>query len=239
MDLFDTYEEDFLETKTTIEGRVKKVPDLDGVQREKEIQQAEVDISEAEQTLRSMALSARNIGNNGKYLQKIKDYESEVAKLKTGLRKAEMQVAQTTEREQLFAGLRYEDKMASSMDQRERLLANTDRLEKSSSTLKKAMAEAEETVQIGVEALENLDEQKQTMIRIKGNLGKVQEQLGKAGKIMRSMGRRAVTNKLIMAAIMLMLIFVIIMIVYFKWFYHAKTKAVTPPPPSPVQPTTS
>jgi len=138
------------------------------------------------------------------------------------------------EREQLFAGGFREDPLASSNDQREKLLHTTDRLEKSNRTLKQAMATAEESVQIGIGAMDKLNEQTNTMKRVKGNLGDVNEQLGHAKRIMRTMARRVVTNKLIMAAIILVLLGALGLIVYLKWFSGGSSdNNNTNPPPNP------
>jgi len=218
-DLFDNYDEDFQELKNSLENRIKSIPNLDGTRRQSEVQQSESDLQELEQLLKSMNLSARNVGLNQGMITKIRDYESEVGKLKTSLRKATMQIRAQSDRESLFmgGGLR-EEHLASSMDQRERLLSATEKLERSNTELDQSISTAEETVGIGIEVMQNLDTQKGVMLGIREKLGSVNENLGRATKIMKTMARRVVTNRLIMAIIILVLLLAICLIIYVKFF---------------------
>ena len=56
-----------------------------------------------------------------------------------------------------------DEHLQSSMEQRERLLSATERLDRSNNDLKASLVTAQETVTIGIEVMENLDKQKQTM----------------------------------------------------------------------------
>jgi len=233
-DLFDNYEEDFVELRTSVENKIKNIPNLDGSRRQTEIQQGESDIQELEQLLKSMNLSARNIGSNQGLISKTRDYENEVTKLKSALRKATMQIKAISDRDSLFVGGIRDEHLSSSMDQRERLLSATERLERSNTDLRQTIATAEETVGIGVEVLGNLEAQKQTMVGIREKLGRVNESLGRAKRIMRTMGRRVVTNKLIMAVIILVLLLAVVLVVYIKFFSGSSSSTPdTTPTPDP------
>jgi len=225
-DLFASYEEDFLELKTTLENRITTIPNLDGSNRQSEIQQAESDLQEIEQLIKSMNLRARNSLANQSLMSKIKDYESESSKLKTNLRKATMQIKVQTDRDSLFGGLR-EEHLSSSMDQRQRLLEATEKLERSGNELKHAIATAEDTVGIGIQVMDNLHDNTQKMHGIKDRLGTVNENLGRAKKIMGVIGRRVVTNKLIMGLIILVLILAICLILYIKFFSDSSSSTPT------------
>jgi len=235
MDLFEHYEEDFLDLKQVIEQKIKNIPSLDTTQRPQEVRSVDADIQDAEQTLRSMTLSARNVPNNGKLLAKCKEYEIEISNWKSNLRKAETRLNSLRERDELFSGLR-DGNISASMDQRERLLSNTERLEKSSKHLDEAISTAEETITIGIETVENLDRQKRQMLEIRENVGGINSQLSRAKGIIRSMGRRAIANKFIMIMIVVVLLFSITLIVYFKWFSGSGNASVSPPPPPPPPP---
>lgn len=52
------------------------------------------------------------------------------------------------------------------MDSRERLLTQTERLERTNTELSKTISEAQGSVQLGIEIMENLDDQRNTMHRI-------------------------------------------------------------------------
>eukprot|EP01118_Nematostelium_gracile_P016299 TRINITY_DN6711_c0_g1_i1.p1 TRINITY_DN6711_c0_g1~~TRINITY_DN6711_c0_g1_i1.p1 ORF type:complete len:251 (-),score=75.84 TRINITY_DN6711_c0_g1_i1:59-811(-) len=227
-DLFDNYEEDFLELRNRIEKKISSIPTLEGSRRESEITEAESDIAEIEQVLKSMSLSARNV-SSGKNLQpKIKEYENEASKLKTSLRKATMQMRAESDHQALFKRGVRED---TSMGQREKLLSNTERLGESSNELRRARAEAEGTVQVGIEIMEELENQRTVMMSIRERLGRVNENLGQAKRIMRTMTRRVATNKLITAIIILFLLLAILLIVYIKFI----PKGSSTPEPTPTE----
>jgi len=201
---------------------------LDGSRRDSEIQSAESDIQELEQLVKSMNLSARN-GMSQSSLAKIKGYENDLSKTKSSLRKATMQMKMTADRDNLFSGGLREEHLSTSMDQRERLLSQTERLERTKTDLNSAIQTANQTVEVGIEVMANLDEQKGKMTGILGRLGHVNENLGRAKKIMTTMGRRVVTNKLIMAMIILVLLLAICLIIYFKFFSTTSTTPTTSP----------
>jgi len=218
-DLFETYEEDFIEITGRIEQRIRNIPQFESIQRRSEAQKAELQIKDADQLLRSMNLSAQSVPSNPKLKAKVKEYESELTKLKSSVRKAEAQISAVADRTDLFAGgIIREEMAAAAMDQREHLLKSTDKLDKSTIELKQTLSVAEETVGVGVEVMENLDRQRDQMLRMRETLRGVQEQIGKAQRIMRAMAKRVITNKLIMAVIVLVLLGAIALIVYMKWF---------------------
>lgn len=88
MDLFEHYEEDFIESLQSIKKRIENVPKLDSckyeeqsveicaathnrslvVERTREVQSAETELSDAEGLLRSMSLSAKNVPSNSSLL---------------------------------------------------------------------------------------------------------------------------------------------------------------------------
>jgi len=237
--LFDAYEEDFIDQRNSVETKIKIIATLDGPRRQQEIQAVESDIQDMEQSLKSMTLSARNISSNQSLLAKIKEYESDLSKQKTALRKTTMQISALNDRDNLFKGAIKDEHLATSMEQRERLLAATEKLDKTNVMLKDTNRLAQDTVFIGIQTLEHLEEQRSTMENIKEKLRGVNENLGKATKVMRTMARRVVTNKLIMALIILVLLGAVILIVYLKWFSGSGTDPTPVTSSSPDSTTTS
>jgi len=221
MSLFQTYEEDYADLRTRIEQRIRNIPSYDATQRRSESQVAETEIKEAEQLIRSMNLSAKSVPNNSQLMQKVRDYENEISKLRISVRKAEAQMS-TSDRSELFSGFTSPD-MSASLDQRERLLNATEKLDNSTNLIKQSQATANETVEVGVEIMENLDKQKRQMVGMRENLSGIEEQLSKAKVILQKMARRVVTNKLIMAGIVLVLFLGIGIVVYVKWFSGSGT----------------
>jgi len=147
--------------------------------------------------------------------KKLKEYENEFARMKASLRKAEISFSKA-DRDELLSGGR-DDIMMTSLDQRERLLKTTDKLNKTSVVLEETIAQAEDTVNIGIDTMERLDQQTRQMKRMKETTEGITEQLGKAKRLIRNMARRAITNKVIISIIILVLLGAVVMIVYFKW----------------------
>jgi len=219
-DLFESYEEEFSELKLQIEQRTRNIPTLDGANRRSEVQLAESELKDLDQMLRTMNLSARS---NPKVIYKVKNYEQEVVKLRSALRKANMEVGVSSDRKELFSGIRTDEVMASSMGQRERLINANDRLEKSSFELEETQRVALDTMDVGVQILTDLDEHTQKMRKMKDDLSEIDDSLGKAKRIMKSMARRAIANKMILVIIALVLVAAIGIVIYVKWFTGSST----------------
>jgi len=226
-ELFDNYEEEFNELRVNIEQKIRNIPTLDGTQRRGEVQKAESDIRDLGQNIRTMNLSARN---NPALLAKIKEYENEVSRLKTSLRKADMQVSVSGDREELFSGIKTEDVMAASYSQRDRLLQTNEKLDKSTIELVTAVSDAEGLVGTGGIILDNLDRQTDQMRGMRDKLEGINESLDKAKRLMKGIARRAYANKLILFVIILVLLFAVGLVVWFKWFRKTDSTPVTNPP---------
>jgi len=234
MDLFHHYEEDFIEARTQAETRIKNIPSCDPARKVGEVQACENDIQDAAETLRNMMLSARSLGENPATTTKLKAFEAELNKLRVDLRKSEMAFHKNSDRDTLFSGGLKDDILAGSLDQREHLLSTTDRLSRTNTQLKQAMATAQDTENVGIEIMENLDRQRVQMVHIKENLSGINEKLAKANRIMRVIGRRIYTNKAIMFVIILVLVVTIFLIAYLKWFSGGSSSK-----PAPVVTTTT
>jgi len=219
-DLFESYEEEFNDLRVQIEQRTKLLPTYDANRRRDETNLAEADLKSLDATLRQMNLSGRN---NTRLMTKIKDYEQELVRLRATLRRADMSVGQSSDRNDLFSGIRTDEVMAASMGQRERLITANERLERMNYDIDNTHQVALETIDVGVGILNDLDEQTEKMRNMKGNLGDIDESLDKAKRIMKSMARRAMQNKLIFAVIALVLVAAIALIIYVKWFAGSST----------------
>jgi len=218
MQLFQQYEEDLKELLTAIESKIHGIPNFEHAEKVDQVRSIESEIQDAEQTLRQMSLSAKQVPNNAALLKRAKDYENEISKYKVNLRKAEMQINQKSQRAELFSGLK-EDMMASSMDQRARLLETTDTLDRGTTTLKGSVTTALETIVIAEGTMQTMNEQTSQMKGIRDRIDGINNKIGKAGKVLSNMGRRAITNKLIMALIILVLLGALALIIWLKWFY--------------------
>jgi vesicle transport through interaction with t-SNAREs 1 len=114
----------------------------------------------------------------------------------------------------LFAGA---DLAVTSNDQRAQVSRDTERLKHSTDVIKNALRVAGETEQIGIDSLHQLEYQKETIERSRFRIRAVDESLAVASRLMRSMGRRIMTNKLITLLLALIMIAGIGFISWLKW----------------------
>jgi len=234
MDLFSNYEQDFVDTLGNLQRLIENMPSLTADQRLVEIRKADKDIHDAETTLQSMNLNARNVpGQQGAKLQtRIKEYEGELAKMKKDIRRSEVQANELAARESLMGGSAVLSDMSISIDQRERLLSNQQRLARGSTQLKDALRTAEETVEVGTGIMANLEDQRNTMQKGLDKLKGINDKLTRSSKIISGMARRVATNKLIMAVIVLVLLGAISLIVWLKWFHKTDASSDSSSAPS-------
>eukprot|EP00163_Fabomonas_tropica_P004730 TRINITY_DN1417_c0_g1_i1.p1 TRINITY_DN1417_c0_g1~~TRINITY_DN1417_c0_g1_i1.p1 ORF type:complete len:186 (-),score=42.66 TRINITY_DN1417_c0_g1_i1:227-784(-) len=179
-----------------------------------------------------MDLEARSLSPSMKsQLQsRMRGYKENIQRLKTDLRKATVAFAQA-DREALFQG--HDDYHVTSMDQRTRLLAATERLDDSTRRLDDTHSTVLQTEQLGVDILSTLHGQRQQLEGTRDNLRRADENIGRSGRILRSMARRVITNKIIIAFIILVLLASIMLIIYFKWIKKDSPKKNPNPTPSP------
>ncbi|KAG2443670.1 hypothetical protein HXX76_002018 [Chlamydomonas incerta] len=171
---------------------------------------------------------------------KVKEYRADLASLKEQLQKARSSTSDfESGRAELGLGMDY---ASSSSAQRDRMLSATAKLEQSDERLKQGkqlLAETEalgasvlgqlqaqrETIQrsrdtlagdLGAGILQNLHSQRETIVRSRDTLHGADDNITKARKILSSMSKRMLQNKLIMFGIIGTLLAAIILIIYFK-----------------------
>ncbi|KAM6968677.1 vesicle transport through interaction with t-SNAREs homolog 1B [Tautogolabrus adspersus] len=102
--------------------------------------------------------------------------------------------------------------------QRALLLQGTEALNNASQSIERSQRIANETEQIGTDIIEELGEQREQLDRTRNRLVHTGENLGRTRKILRSMARRLVTNKLLLAVIILMELAILGAVIYLKFF---------------------
>lgn len=217
MALFNQYENDYCNKSTDISRKIDAIANLGGELRRKKVAEAEFDIKEAEQVVKRMDMEARSFSpdRSGRMLNKIRDYKGDLQGLKEELKKASKSVsAGDAARAELGLGTDY---FSSSTGQRERMLTATERLNRTSDRLQQGRQQLLETEELGVNILEDLSRQRETIVRSKDTLHGADDGIARARKILGSMSRRVLTNKLYMIGIALVILIAIILIVYYKF----------------------
>ncbi|CAH1413188.1 unnamed protein product [Lactuca virosa] len=190
---------------------------LDGEQKKQKISEIKAGIDEAETLIRKMDTEARSLPPNVKavLLAKLREYKSDLNNLKSEIKRiASSNLNQAARDELLESGMA--DATAMSADQRGRLLTSTERLNKSSDRVRDSRRTMLETEELGVSLLQDLHQQRESLLRAHGTLHGVDENISKSKKIMTNISRRMGKNKWIIGSVVAVLIIAIILILYFK-----------------------
>ena len=177
------------------------------------------DVAEAEALVRRMDLEARSLPQDKKapLLAKLREYKADLKGLKDGLKKAEQSSGGGGDAARAELGLGGEDWNGSSVAQRERLQQTTNRIARTGDRIKQSKTTLLETEEIGVSILQNLHSQRETLTHAGDTLSGVDHNIGKSRKILGTMARRVIQNKIIMVGIIVLLMLCICLIIYFKF----------------------
>lgn len=93
---------------------------------------------------------------------------------------------------------------------------STERINQSSERIKESRRTILETEELGVSILQDLHQQRQTLLHAHDTLHGVDDNIGKSRKLLTSMVRRMNRNKWIIGGLIGVLIVAIILIAYFK-----------------------
>ncbi|XP_021299849.1 vesicle transport v-SNARE 12-like [Herrania umbratica] len=107
-----------------------------------------------------------------------------------------------------------------SADQRERLSMSVERLNQSSDRIKESRRTILETEELGVSILEDLHQQRQTLLHAHNKLYEVDNAIDKSKKVLTTMSRRITKNKWIVVSIIVALVLAIGLILYYKISHH-------------------
>ncbi|OCT91937.1 vesicle transport through interaction with t-SNAREs homolog 1B [Xenopus laevis] len=102
--------------------------------------------------------------------------------------------------------------------QRSLLLQGTESLNRATDSIARSHRIAAETDAIGTDIIEELGEQREKLDRTKGRLVGTSENLSKSRKILRSMSRKIVTNKLLLSIIIILELAILGGLIYYKFF---------------------
>lgn len=219
MDVFRACASDLKETQADLRGRLETARSYTGQQKFAELTDIKAELKEAEDTLRTMKLSAQNLPSvqQQKAMATVEKFEGQIRDLRSDIERAESSFTFASEREELFSTAS-RDVEVTSLDQRTRMLRANETLDRGSQHILNAQMATEDAIATGGEVLVNLHQQREQIQRGRARLRGVQDQITRAGTIMRGMYRRLMTNKLILAVVVVVLVGLIGFIVYAKWF---------------------
>ncbi|CAI0391010.1 unnamed protein product [Linum tenue] len=217
-DVFEGYERQYCELSANLSRKCSSASVLpEGEERREKLSEITSGIEECDALVRKMDLEARSLQPSAKamLLAKLREYKSDLTKLKREFKRvASGNSNQAAHEELLESGLAHPN--AVSGDQRERLTMSIDRLNQSSDRIKDSRRTVLETEELGVTILEDLHQQRQTLLHAHNKLHGVDDAIDKSKKVITSMSRRISRNKWIVGSVIAALVFAIILIISFK-----------------------
>ncbi|XP_076930682.1 vesicle transport v-SNARE 11-like [Bidens hawaiensis] len=216
-EVFEGYERQYCELSAVLSKKCTSASLLDGEQKKQKLSELKVGLEEAESMIRKMDLEARSLQPNVKavLLAKLREYKSDLNNLKSQVKQISTSNLNQAARDELLeSGMA--DATAVSADQKARLLMSTERLNKTSNRVRDGRKIMLETEELGVSILQDLNQQRQSLLHAHGTLHAVDDNIGKSKKILTNMSRRMNRNKWIIGCIVSVLVVAIILILYYK-----------------------
>lgn len=215
--VFEGYERQYCELSANLSRKCTSAGLLNGEQKKQKVSEIKAGVDDAEALIRKMDLEARSLQPNVKatLLAKLREYKTDLNNVKTEVKRISSGNAnQATRDELLESGMA--DMMMVSADQRGRLMMSTERLNHSTDRIKQSRKTMLETEELGVSILQDLHQQRQSLLHANNTLHGVDENIGKSKRILTAMTRRMSRDKWIIGFIIGVLIIAIIVILYFK-----------------------
>ncbi|XP_075515053.1 vesicle transport v-SNARE 11-like [Primulina tabacum] len=218
-DVFDGYERQYCELSANLAKKCSSASVLDGERKKQKFSEIKAGLDDADSLIRKMDLEARGLQPNVKavLLAKLREFKSDLNNLKTTVKRIESTNLNQDARDGLLeAGMA--DTLTASANQRERLLMSTERLNTSSNRIRESRKVMLETEELGVSLLQDLHQQRQSLLRANDTLYGVDDNISRSKKIMASIYKRMDRNKWIIGSLVTVLVIAIAVILYFKLF---------------------
>ncbi|XP_042042100.1 vesicle transport v-SNARE 13-like isoform X1 [Salvia splendens] len=214
---FEGYERQYCELSANLSKKITSASLLDGEQKKQKVFEIQTRLGDAESLIRKMDLEARSLPPSVKamLLAKLREYKNDLNNLKSEVKRITSANANQAARDELLeSGLT--DTMAVSADQRARLLMSTERLNKTGERVRESRKTMLETEELGVSILQDLHQQRQSLLHAHGTLHGVDDNIGRSKKILTNMSRRMNRNKWMIGTVIAVLIIAILLVLYFK-----------------------
>ena len=222
--IFESYEREFCEFSSSIHRGVDGVKSAaDGTTRGRHAKAIEADVAECEALVRRMDLEARSVSDPAvktPMLNKLRDYKSELAKLKRDAREASAKAAETDARDELLNTAERGNAAGASdggMSGRGQAMETTERLARTGERIKDSRRSLLETEDLGVSILQDLQGQRETIERSREALHGADDTIGRSRKILSNMSRRAQANKFAFYGVSALLFIAILTVIVHRW----------------------
>ncbi|CAN6717745.1 unnamed protein product [Malus baccata var. baccata] len=217
-EVFEGYERQYCELSANLSSKCTAATAVDGGEKKKQIiADVKAGFEDADTLLRKMDLEARSLQPSVKaaLLAKLRGYKADLNNLKSQLKRMASPVVNFAARDELLEpGMA--DSLTTSNDQRGRLLMTTDRLNQSTDRIKESRRAMLETEELGVSILQDLHQQRQSLLHAHNTLRGADESISKSKKVLTAMTRSMNRNKWIVCSIIGVFAVAILFILYLK-----------------------
>ncbi|KAJ7956423.1 Vesicle transport v-SNARE [Quillaja saponaria] len=215
--VFEGYERQYCELSANLSRKCTEASALVGEQKKEKVSEIKAGLEDADAWIRKMDLEARSLQPSVKttLLAKLREYKTDLNNLKNEVKRITSGNAGLASRDQLLqSGMA--DTLTVSNDQKGRLLMSTGRLNHSTDRIKESRRTILETEELGVSILQDLHQQRQSLLHAHNTLHGVDDNISKSKKILAAMSRRMSRNKWIVGSLIGALVLAILLILYFK-----------------------
>ncbi|XP_004299332.1 PREDICTED: vesicle transport v-SNARE 13-like [Fragaria vesca subsp. vesca] len=217
-DVFEGYERQYCELSVNVSNKCTPTTTVDGEQRKQRTEEMKAAFDEADDLIRKMDLEARSLQPSVKapLLAKVREYKTDLNNLKSQVKRITAPEISPSARDELLESREADNYLTASNDQRGRLLMGTERINQSSDRIKASRRTVLETEELGVSILQDLHQQRQSLLHASNTLHGLDETITKSKKVLVAMTRRMSRNKWIMGSIVGVLVLAILLILYLK-----------------------
>lgn len=240
MPLSDVYEKEFVtctQAATANMEKMRKMPP--GSEKEKLGAETTKALDAASEVVEQMTLQAGSSSGEARtqLSAQTREYKAAITKLRGELRAVtKSHFSQDAARAELLTSST-KAHSAEAETQNARLLQTTERMQRSTDTLRNACKTAIETEAVGASIMGDLEMQRATLESARSRLSSANLGLAKSKKLLKGMSKRAVANKVLMIAIIAALIGMIVLIIWLQFFYSpSPPSSPSPSPPLPPPP---
>lgn len=224
---YEELEDDFDIHIKEIESIVQnKLPKLSGEIRKSEIRKLEKIFEDADAELAQMFDEAQSAPGNYRttLMSRSRGYKAQLDKLRKEYNKALLASASNNNSSGSGAGFGGRNELlgaSSSQNQnnkmQNKIVEGLASLDRGSQSLARSERIANETDEIGVTIIGDLDDQRETLIRTRDKLKETNSDLSRSRRILNNMGIKLMTNKLLLIVIIILELAIIGGIVYLKF----------------------
>eukprot|EP00298_Acanthocystis_sp_HF-20_P005094 c15366_g1_i2.p1 GENE.c15366_g1_i2~~c15366_g1_i2.p1 ORF type:complete len:227 (-),score=64.85 c15366_g1_i2:6-686(-) len=218
------FEEEYVEFKQLVQSLnqvITKIPELKGSPKQVEIDKGKHLMEDLEDLIQRMENIVRDapLSQRSSLSTEVRGFKDEIKNLGTELRRS-FTAPQGSLRKELFDDYESANStpLISKEEQRSQLFSISDKMKSVSSRITKVSNVASETEEIGRAVIGELGSQRESILRTKDKLNSTNVKIIESGFLVRSMIRRASTNKYLIIIAILFVLFVIGLLIYWRYF---------------------